>query len=72
MKEDLLNSLPQEVREQLQWRVTKVESYAASRNFVKATSFSTLQQRGEVKSNVNTMDETELGTVSSGHDLPAQ
>ena len=72
MKEDLLNPLPQEVREQLQWRVTKVESYAAFRNFVKATSFSILQQRGKIKSNVNMMGETELGTVSSGHDLPAQ
>ena len=67
MKQDLLDSLPQEIREQLQWRITKVESYMAFRNFVKATSFSFLQQRGKIKSNVNLMDA--MGTVSSGQDL---
>ena len=69
MKEDLLNSLPREICEQLQWRVSKVESHAAFRNFVKATPYTI--QRGKIKANVTLMAEQEgFVTMSSGKQLP--
>ena len=73
MKQDLLDSLPQEIREQLQWRITHTESYTAFRNFVKSTSYAILQQRGKIKSNINMVSPAPmLSTVSSGQELPVQ
>ena len=45
-KSDLLNSLPTDIREQLQWRLQLPEGYTEFKNHLEATAVDLLFQRG--------------------------
>ncbi len=47
LKEDLVNTLPQEIRENLLWRASKKESFSAFRNHIRTTANSMLYHRAK-------------------------
>jgi len=55
-KSDLLNSLPTDIREQLQWRLSLPEQYEDFKNHLESTSHGMLFQRGKLP-NLNLLDE---------------
>ena len=58
LKNDLLETLPDVIREQLMWRATQVkEPYSAFVAHVKSTASAILFHRGKGRSSVNNMDE---------------
>ena len=48
LKEDLVNSLPQEIRENLLWRASGDETFSAFKNHIRTTANSMLYHRGKV------------------------
>ena len=48
LKEDLVNSLPQEIRENLLWRASGEETFAAFKNHIRTTANSMLYHRGKM------------------------
>ena len=56
MKEDLLEALPLEIRESIQWRASGPQSYVEFRNHVRATTNQILYQRGKFKGPLNAVD----------------
>ena len=67
MKEDLLESLPQEIREGLQWRRAQPECYIKFRNHVRANVNSILYHRGKIRSPINAVT-TCVGQTMAGMD----
>ena len=56
LKQDLLDTLPQEVREQLLWRVAGPESFVQFKNHVRSTASSILFHRGKLPSPLCNVD----------------
>ena len=56
-KSDLMEALPTEIREQLQWRMSVAETYEDFRNHLIATANNMLFQRGKLPSPVHAVDE---------------
>ena len=56
LKDDLLNSLPQEIRENLLWRAVGPEDYQAFKNHVRSTTTSVLYHRGKLDGGINSVD----------------
>ncbi len=57
LKNDLLDSLPQEIREGLLWRSVEDEDFNAFKNHVRTTANTVLYHRGKVASSLNNVAE---------------
>ena len=70
LKEDLAESLPQEIRESIQWRLgaKRNESYVEFRNDVRATLNNILYHRGKLGNSVNTVGKGDAVQQPTGRD----
>ena len=75
LKEDLFETLPEEVRIPLQWRLGELrnERYPEFRNHIRATVNNILYHRGKLKPSVNAVDRDQPEHPDhGGQDWPEQ